>query len=113
MKFIKRWIAKIVDDSLTLSNKQYEEASTQKLTDILTSSGAALLVFQIENGYLIRSASPLLGRGDNFVFCADHKALADHLVSTAVQQKLFGDRIAINSGMNPSPYIASQAYPNP
>ena len=112
MKFIKRWVAKIVDESLTVSVREYEGDSTQKLTDVLMSSGAALLVFQIENGYLVRSASPRLGRGNNFVFCADHKALADHLVTSAVQQKLFGDRIVVNSGMNPSPYV-SQAYSNP
>jgi hypothetical protein len=51
------------------------------------------VAFQIENGFLVRTLrrneDHLGGRYPvGFVYCADHQAIADHIVSSAVKEKL-------------------------
>lgn len=76
--------------------------STNRLHDMLSESGASVVAFQIENGFLVRTLrhneDRIGGRYPGFVYCADHQAIADHIVSSAmkdrlgVQQDLFADQ---------------------
>ena len=53
---------------------------------------AAMVAFKIDNGFIVRTMNPdaaYVGeRVQGFVYCADHQAIADHLVSSAMKDKL-------------------------
>ena len=91
MNFIKKWIAKVAAEQMY---PQPLEAirSTNRLQDMLSESGASIVAFQIENGFLVRTLrnneDRIGGRYPGFVYCADHQAIADHIVSSAVKEKL-------------------------
>jgi hypothetical protein len=98
MNFIKKWIAKIAHDGLN----QLDVQRTNKLHDMFQSNMAAMVAFKIDNGYVVRCMNPdTIGAGERvpgFTYCADHQAIADHLVSSAmrdrlgVQQDMFADQ---------------------
>ncbi len=91
MNFIKKWIAKVAAESMY---PQPMEAirTTNRLQDMLSDSGASVVAFQIENGFLVRTMrhneDKIGGRYPGFVYCADHQAIADHLVSSAMKDRL-------------------------
>ena len=97
MNFIKKWIRKIANESTAGA-----EVRTNKLHDMLQNNMAAMVAFKIDNGYIVRTMDPEAAyvgeRIPGFVYCADHQAIADHLVSSAmrdrlgVQQELFPER---------------------
>jgi hypothetical protein len=99
MNFIKKWIAKVAHDGL---NQLDIQRPTNRLQDMLSESGASIVAFQIENGFLVRTLrnneNAIGGRYPGFVYCADHQAIADHIVSSAmkdrlgVQQDLFAEQ---------------------
>ena len=66
--------------------------STNRLQDMLSESGASIVAFQIENGFLVRTLrhneDRIGGRYPGFVYCADHQAIADHIVSSAMKDRL-------------------------
>jgi len=66
--------------------------STNRLQDMLSESGASIVAFQIENGFLVRTLrnneNAIGGRYPGFVYCADHQAIADHIVSSAMKDRL-------------------------
>jgi hypothetical protein len=66
--------------------------STNRLQDMLSDSGASIVAFQIENGFLVRTLrhneDRIGGRYPGFVYCADHQAIADHIVSSAMKDRL-------------------------
>jgi hypothetical protein len=90
MNFIKKWIGKIARESWEQPPEVMR--STNRLQDMLSDSGASVVAFQIENGFLVRTLrhneDRIGGRYPGFVYCADHQAIADHIVSSAVKQKL-------------------------
>ena len=63
---------------------------------------AAMVAFKIDNGYVVRCMNPDAAYGGErvpgFTYCPDHQAIADHLVSSAmrdrlgVQQDMFADQ---------------------
>jgi hypothetical protein len=87
MDFIKKWIRRIVNESTAGA-----EVRNNKLHDMFQNNLAAMVAFKIDNGYVVRSMNPddaYTGvRVPGFVYCADHQAIADHIVSSAVKQKL-------------------------
>ena len=90
MNFIKKWIGKIARESWEQPPEVMR--STNRLQDMLSDAGASIVAFQIENGFLVRTLrhneDRIGGRYPGFVYCADHQAIADHIVSSAVKQKL-------------------------
>jgi hypothetical protein len=98
MNFIKKWIGKIARESWEQPVDVMR--STNRLQDMLSDSGASIVAFQIENGFLVRTLrhneDKIGGRYHGFVYCADHQAIADYIVSSAmknrlgVQRELFG-----------------------
>jgi hypothetical protein len=91
MNFIKKWIAKVAAESM-YSQPTEAIRTTNRLQDMLSDSGASVVAFQIENGFLVRTLrrheDAIGGRYPGFVYCADHQAIADHIVSSAVKEKL-------------------------
>jgi hypothetical protein len=92
MNFIKKWIAKVAAENLYPQPLEASMRSTNRLQDMLSDSGASIVAFQIENGFLVRTMrrneDAIGGRYPGFVYCADHQAIADHIVSSAVKEKL-------------------------
>jgi hypothetical protein len=92
MNFIKKWIGKVAAENLYPQPLEASMRSTNRLQDMLSESGASIMAFQIENGYLVRTLrnneNAIGGRYPGFVYCADHQAIADHIVSAAVREKL-------------------------
>ena len=97
MNFIKKWITKIAHDGLN----QLDMQRTNKLHDMFQNNMAAMVAFKIDNGYVVRCMNPDAYAGERlpgFTYCADHQAIADHLVSSAmrdrlgVQQDMFADQ---------------------
>jgi hypothetical protein len=90
---IKQWFGRSLV-SLIQEAQQPAEAmrSTHRLQDMLSDSGASIVAFQIENGFLVRTLrhneDRIGGRYPGFVYCADHQAIADHIVSSAMKDRL-------------------------
>ena len=98
MNFIKKWIRKIANQNESMQ----AEVRANKLHDMFQNNMAAMVAFKIDNGYVVRCMNPdTLSAGERvpgFTYCADHQAIADHLVSSAmrdrlgVQQDMFADQ---------------------
>ena len=90
MNFIKKWIAKVAAEQLYPPPEVLR--TTNRMQEMLSDSGASIVAFQIENGFLVRTLrkneDTIGGRYSGFVYCADHQAIADHIVSSAVKEKL-------------------------
>lgn len=89
IKALKKWIGKVASENMY---PQEAMRTTNRLQDMLSESGASIVAFQIENGFLVRTMrrneDAIGGRYPGFVYCADHQAIADHIVSSAVRDKL-------------------------
>ena len=92
MNFIKKWIAKVAAESMYPQPMEAIRTTTNRLQDMLSDSGASVVAFQIENGFLVRTMrhneDKIGGRYPGFVYCADHQAIADHIVSSAMKDRL-------------------------
>lgn len=90
IKAFKRWLAKAAYEGLGEQPKEASQPS--RLGDMMMDSGAALIAFQIENGFVVRTMNrhnDIVGsRNPGFTYCADHQAIADHLISSAMKDKL-------------------------
>lgn len=90
IKAFKRWLAKVVYEWMEEQRKDAVQPS--RLGDMLMDSGVALVAFQIDNGFVVRTTNrrnDIVGsRNPGFVYCADHQAIADYLISSAVKSKL-------------------------
>lgn len=91
IKAFKKWLAKAAYDGLA-QQKVIEESRTNKLHDMFSNNMAAMVAFKIDNGYVVRCMNPdAMIHGERlpgFVYCADHQAIADHLVATAMKERL-------------------------
>ena len=93
IKAFKRWLAKAAYDGLQEQGPQLaENRTTSRLGDMLSESGAAIVAFQIDNGFVVRTmnrhADIVGSRSPGFTYCADHQAIADHIVTSAMVRKL-------------------------
>ena len=90
IKAFKRWLAKAAYEGLGEQPKEAPQLG--RLGDIMMDSGVALIAFQIDNGLVVRTTNrhnDIFGsRNPGFVYCADHQAIADYLISSAVKSKL-------------------------
>jgi hypothetical protein len=90
IKAFKQWLAKAAYEGMQ-QGAQIERTSN-RLGDMLAESGATIVAFQIDNGFVVRTinrnAGIATGRTPGFTYCADHQAIADHLVSSAMRDKL-------------------------
>lgn len=90
IKAFKRWLAKAVHEGLGEQSKDVAQPS--RLDDMMMDAGVAFIVFQINNGFVVRTMNrhnDFVGnRNPGFVYCADHQAIADHIVSSAMKDKL-------------------------
>ena len=89
IKALKKWLAKAAYEGL---QQPKEEARINKLHDMFQNNMAAMVAFKIDNGYVVRCMNPEEAysgaRMPGFVYCADHQAIADHLVSSAMKERL-------------------------
>ena len=89
IKAFKKWLAQAAYEGL---HQAKEEFRTNKLHDMLSNNMAAMVAFKIDNGFIVRTMNPDMAihgeRMPGFTYCADHQAIADHLVSSAVRDKL-------------------------
>lgn len=96
MNFIKKWILNTSrqawKEEIAANEFANEVKRTDKLHDMLSHNMAALVAFRINNGYLVRVMNPedeLKGRMHaGFTYCADHQAIADHLIASSARDKL-------------------------
>ena len=113
IKAFKRWLAKAAYDGL---QQPKEEARTNKLHDMFQNNMAAMVAFKIDNGYVVRAMNPdamLHGeRTPGFVYCADHQAIADHLVASAMKQKLGIQPDMFTEEAEQNQYSAKSLYHN-
>ena len=89
IKAFKKWLAQAAYEGL---QQPKEEARINKLHDMFSNNMAAMVAFKIDNGFVVRTMNPNDGytaeRVPGFVYCADHQAIADHLVSSAMKDRL-------------------------
>lgn len=90
IKAFKRWLAKAAYDGL--QQPRETDIRTNKLHDMFQNNMAAMVAFKIDNGYVVRCMNPDAAysgeRVPGFTYCADHQAIADHLVSSAMKERL-------------------------
>lgn len=89
IKAFKKWLAQAAYEGL---QQPKETERINKLHDMFSNNMAAMVAFKIDNGYVVRTIHPEDAyhgaRMPGFVYCADHQAIADHLVSSAMRDKL-------------------------
>jgi len=89
IKAFKRWLAAAAYEGL---QQPKEETRIDKLRDMFSNNMATMVAFKIDNGFVVRTMNPdaphLGERMPGFVYCADHQAIADHLISSAMKHKL-------------------------
>lgn len=92
IKAFKRWLAQAAYEGLQQNSARIEDVRTNKLHDMFQNNMAAMVAFKIDNGFIVRTMNPEEAysgaRMPGFVYCADHQAIADHLVSSAMKDKL-------------------------
>jgi len=93
IKAFKKWLAKAAYEGAQANGPmETSMRSTNKLHDMFQNNMAAMVAFKIDNGYVVRCMNPdTLGAGERvpgFTYCADHQAIADHLVSSAMKDRL-------------------------
>jgi len=89
---IKQWFGKSLLSLIQGSNQPAEELRVNRLHDMFSNSIPAMVAFKIDNGYVVRCMNPDAAytgeRTPGFVYCADHQAIADHLVAHAMKNRL-------------------------
>lgn len=105
IKAFKRWLAQAAYEGL---NRPVEVEPTNKLHDMFSNNMAAMVAFKIDNGFVVRTINPEDAyngaRMPGFVYCADHQAIADHLVSSAMREKLGVQDRHVREGESNSPF---------
>ena len=90
IKAFKRWLAQAAYEGL--NQPKESDRNINKLHDMFSNNMAAMVAFKIDNGFVVRCMNPdAMIHGERlpgFVYCADHQAIADHLVSSAMKDKL-------------------------
>lgn len=90
IKAFKRWLAKAAYEGL--QQPKESDRNVNKLHDMFQNNMAAMVAFKIDNGYVVRCMNPDAAysgeRVPGFTYCADHQAIADHLVSSAMKDRL-------------------------
>ncbi len=85
MKYIKKWIGKT---ALQYASAPPEYADIQTMREVDNFSGAIAVVYAIDNGFLLRTNSHSAGDRGSLVYCADHTAIADQIVSYTMKTRL-------------------------
>ena len=96
IKAFKRWLAKAAYEGLGVQPNEVPQVpqvpQLGRLGDMMMDSGVAFIVFRIDNGFVVRTTNrhnDIVGsRNPGFVYCADHQAIADYLISSAMKDKL-------------------------
>lgn len=90
IKAFKRWLATAAYEGL--QQPKESDRNVNKLHDMFQTNMAAMVAFKIDNGYVVRCMNPDAAyageRVPGFTYCADHQAIADHLVSSAMKDRL-------------------------
>jgi len=90
IKAFKRWLATAAYEGL--QQPKESDRNVNKLHDMFQNNMAAMVAFKIDNGYVVRCMNPDAAysgeRVPGFTYCADHQAIADHLVSSAMKDRL-------------------------
>ena len=90
IKAFKRWLVKAAYEGLVEQPKDVPQLS--RLGDMMMDSGVTFIAFQIDNGFVVRTINRhndfVDNRNPGFVYCADHQAIADYLISSAMKAKL-------------------------
>ena len=90
IKAFKRWLASAAYEGL---QQPKEETRINQLHDMFSSSMPAMVAFKIDNGYVVRcmdTDAMTLGKrtSTGFVYCADHRAIADYIVTQTMKNRL-------------------------
>ena len=117
MNFIKKWILSVSrqawKEEIATQETLGETKRTNKLHDMLSHNMAAMVAFRINNGYLVRVMNPddeMKGRIVGFTYCADHQAIADHLVASSTRDKLGIQQELFYSGAKNTVSVSSQPH---
>ncbi len=119
-KGLKKWLAKSVQEELTQQlTISSELGRPNKLLDMFSNNLPAMVVFRIDNGYIVRvmnQDTAYVERGVGFVYCADHQAIADYIVTVSakeklgIQRELFGTTGAATMAKTPNAFTCRNHY---
>jgi hypothetical protein len=115
MNWIKQWIRRVAFEA---PPPPEQPQTRSRMYDMLVEANASFVVSRINNGYIVfTTPNETTGiRSSGFTYCADHQAIADHLVTagaraallpqTAMREKAqhaaLGSQYAAKSASNPS-----------
>lgn len=85
MNFIEKWIGKA---AVQYASAGLQYAGNQTIREVDNFSGAVAVVYAIDNGFLLRTNSHSAGDRGSLVYCADHTAIADQIVSYTMKTRL-------------------------
>jgi hypothetical protein len=86
--YFKKLIRKVLNEDRT----DVPTSSTETVRNQLLESSPSIVAFRINNGYVVRVYDPTnykLGTvGPGFTYCKDAQAIAEHIVASAMRDKL-------------------------
>lgn len=93
MNFIKKWIRKVAYEVPPPSEVQ----TRSRMYDMLMEANASFVVSRINNGYIVFTTPNVMtdARPSGFTYCADHQALADHLLTVAAKTAVMPHQMSI------------------
>lgn len=84
--YFKKLIRKVLNDD------RAEVTTSSPVQNLLMESSPSIVAFRINNGYVVRANNPhdyKLGVvGPGFTYCKDAQAIAEHIVASAMKDKL-------------------------
>jgi hypothetical protein len=92
---LKRFAAKILRMAADYEKESYARTAREStgLERMFGDCSPAIVAFRIDNGYVVRTVdiSPAQLSADRpagFVYCKDHAAIADHIITAAAREKV-------------------------
>jgi hypothetical protein len=90
IKALKRWLAAAAVEGL---QETKDEVRNSRMHEMFKSNMPAMVAFKIDNGYVVRCMNPeaamlSVERSLGFVYCADHRAIADYIVTQTMKTRL-------------------------
>lgn len=105
---IKSWFGRNLYKMLQETKREQEDnvKAVQDMERMFGSASPCVVAFRINNGYVVRTVSDgdlISHRQSGFVYCKDHQAIADHILTTAVKEKM-----GLQQEMFPGAVLVSQ-----
>lgn len=88
----KGWIKKLIREAAREDMERHTIRESTSMERMFGHQMPAVVAFKINNGYVVQSidmSNESIGqRSTGFIYCQDHQAIADHIVTASAKEKM-------------------------